>query len=104
MSIKYSDKLVTELREIGSFNHSKALLFAELYGFPVRSVIAKVKALGLPYETKQKTATPGRGAVKEKIVHRINELLGQPLRSISLMTNSDLEKLEKILGEKLGRT
>lgn len=102
---KYSISQEKELREIGTFNLASATKFAEKHGLPVRSVIPKIKSLGLTYETK-KTGTVSREAAsgsrernKAQIVASVQTILALDLRSLGSMTNTDLQELEKRLLE-----
>lgn len=104
MAYKYSTAQERELREVGVHNLETARAFGEKHDIPVRSVTAKIKALGLTYETKGKTAAKSTGAIsgarnrnKEQLVESVTTILGIRLPSLRSMTNTDLEELEKHL-------
>lgn len=65
----YTDSMVAELSNNAPFDYSKAEIFAERYQISVRSVISKVKSLGLEYTPKAKAsrkradAGPNKAAV-----------------------------------------
>lgn len=100
---KYSISQEKELREIGTFNLASATKFAEKHGLPVRSVIPKIKSLGLTYETKKsagvsrEAASGSRERNKAQIVASVQAILALDLRSFSNMTNTDLQELEACL-------
>lgn len=95
---KYTEQMVAELREIGSFNYNSANDFAQKHGIGIRSVIAKVRALELPYTPKEpsvKSTTP-KEVVRRKsdIVASIEAAFGAKMPSLEKMTVKDLEMLE----------
>lgn len=102
---KYTVSQEKELRETGTHNLATATAFANKHGLSVRSVIPKIKALGLTYETK-KTSTGDKGVApgsrernKAQIVASVQAILNLDLRSFGSMTNTDLQELEKRLLE-----
>lgn len=102
MAYKYSTAQERELREAGVHNVETARAFGEKHNIPVRSVIAKIKTLGLAYEVKGKTKPTGaisgaRNRTKEQLVESVITILGLRLPSLRSMTNTDLEELEKHL-------
>lgn len=101
MANKYSDKMIAEMKQIGTFNYESAQKFAQANDLTVRSVIAKVRALDLDYQAKdpkaRKTVNANKRA-KADIVNSINESLGvDSLPSLSKMTVADLEVLERVV-------
>jgi hypothetical protein len=95
---KYSDATIAKMREIGNFDYASAQKFADENGLTVRSVIAKVGALGLNY-TKKDGKSPTRKSnantrSKADIVASIERHVGAELASLSKMTVADLESLE----------
>ena len=97
---KYTDAMIAEMREIGSFNYDSAKAFADANGLSFRSVIAKVRALELDYQAKDprvRSAPAKRGRAKADIVKSIETGLGRELASLSKMTVADLEVLETSL-------
>ena len=55
----YTDTMVETLQAQGTWAYSDCVEFAEKHGLSIRSVISKVKSLGLDYEPKP---TPAAGA------------------------------------------
>jgi hypothetical protein len=93
--MKYTDSMISEMRSIGRFDLAVASEFATKHKLPVRSVIAKTRALNLPYDTKDPKQAKVRGRDKTEIVAAIQAAVGETLTSLSKMTAADLEKLEK---------
>lgn len=53
MAMKYTDQMIAELQSIGTFDYEECKQFANRNpSVTARSVMAKVKALGLVYNTK----------------------------------------------------
>ncbi len=102
----YTDTQVAELKNITGLDYEKAKVFAEKHGLSPRSVVAKARALEIPYTTK----VPGSKATKAKenvrrkadIQTSINELLDMTLVSLDKMTAKDLEMLEDRAKELVG--
>lgn len=97
---KYTEEMLTEMREAGSFTYDSAKAFAEKHDISLRSVIAKVRALELDYQPKDpkvRSVKPKRDRSKADIVASIVRHIGDELPSLSKMTIVDLEVLEKVV-------
>ena len=73
----YTDKMEAELRKIGSFNYDSAAAFADQYAdLTTRSVVSKVKSMGLEYTPRvvAKASTPR--VRKSDIVAALAEQIG----------------------------
>lgn len=99
--MKYSDAMISELKALGKLDYASANVFATKHGLPFRSVIAKARALELPYTAKdpkdRSTPSKPKGRDKATIVAGIEGKLGVKLASLPKMTVLDLESLEGVL-------
>lgn len=88
----YTNSMVAELNNNAPFNYDKAAIFAERHNVSVRSVISKVKSLGLEYIAKPKAASKPKaeGPTKAEVLTTIRAALGLPGRE------GDLTKAELI--------
>jgi hypothetical protein len=91
--------MVAEMRAAGSFDYNSAAAFAEKHGLNIRSVIAKVRALELPYKAKDAKAPSNKpkARLKADVVASIEARLGVTLKSLEKMTLADLETLETVV-------
>lgn len=97
MATAYTDAQIDELKTVPEYNYEIATAFAEKHGISVRSVIAKVKSLEIPYKSKvgaEKKPTKVKARTKAEIVSAINTETGLDLKSLANLTLPDLETLE----------
>lgn len=102
----YTEAQVTELRAVKDLDYEKAKVFAAKHGLSPRSVVAKARALEIPYKAK----TPGAKASAKKadvrrksdVATSIAELLDVNLASLEKMTGTDLAALEERVKEMVG--
>ena len=89
----YTDSMVAELSNNAPFDYSKAEIFAGRYNVSVRSVISKVKSLGLEYTPKPKASRKrgDAGPTKAQVLSDIRAHLGLPDRE------GDLTKAELLV-------
>ena len=106
MAIKYTATMLSELRTFSPLTYNDAVAFAEKYaeaapGITYRSVVAKARALDIPYQPKdpRDKAPSKRGESKDDIVARLYERLGTPIPSLSKVTVPDLKLLELAISE-----
>ena len=104
----YTDAQITELKAIEGLDYEKAKVFGAKHGISPRSVVAKAKALNLPYTVK-KAGSATKSTAKKEAVRRkseiatsITELLDTNLASLDKMTTTDLEDLEIRVKELVG--
>lgn len=99
----YTVELVKELEAQESWTYAQTAEFAEKHGLKHRSVIAKVKSLGLAYEPKPARVTKRNEPVvkKAQFVASIQEALGVAVPSMAKMTKADLEALTKAVGAEM---
>jgi hypothetical protein len=95
----YTEKMVAEMEAKGSFTFDEAVAFAEANGLKVRSVISKVRSLGLPYSPKpSKVTKTGEPVIpKASFVEQIATVVGEEMPSLEKATKADLEKLANFL-------
>ena len=80
---QYTDAMVAQLTSAQSFDYDSASRFAEAHSLSVRSVISKVKSLGLDY-------TP-RPVVRKTVGERITK--AQIVAEIATVVNGDVDAL-----------
>lgn len=97
MAISYSEAMISELKSVGTLNYEIATVFAEKHNIAVRSVIAKIRALELPYAAKapgdKKKKAIATKRTKAVVLKEIDDVSGMDLPSFDKMTLVDLETL-----------
>lgn len=94
----YTDSMVSELTKTGSFDYASAQAFAEKHNLSARSVISKVKSLGLDYTPKPKVASKGGDRVrKSDVVRAIASELGTDYDSLAGLAKADGQSLAALL-------
>ena len=90
----YTNAMVAELSNNAPFDYGKAQIFAGRYNVSVRSVISKVKSLGLEYVAKAPVAKKAKvdGPTKAQLLSAIREKLALPNREGDL-TKAELEAI-----------
>ena len=92
----YTENMVAELNSIGAFNFASASDFASKHGLSPRSVISKVKSLGIPY-TPREVARKNPDAVrKSDMVREIARLLGISEDNIAGLAKADKAALNNL--------
>ena len=91
----YTEKMVAELVAKGVWTYAETKAYAEDNGLKHRSVISKVKSLGLAYEPKPVRVTKNDEPVvlKSELVSFIEGALGVEAPSLAKATKADLQKL-----------
>jgi hypothetical protein len=106
IKMAYTEAQVNELKAIEGLNYEKAKVFAAKHGISPRSVVAKARALEIPYTTKVPGAKTNakKEAVRRKadVATSIAELLDTNLASLEKMTGTDLAALEERVKELVG--
>ena len=94
----YTDSMVAALEAAGSFTYDEAVAFAEKHDLSTRSVISKIKSLGLDYAPKPKAAKKASGgATKAQVVAEITTRLGADPDALSGLVKSDAASLVALL-------
>ena len=99
----YTPELTAEMVKKGSFTYAEAVAFAAEHGLKARSVISKVKSLGLPYEPKPARVTKiGEPVVqKSQYVEAIQSVVGVTVGSLVKMTKADLKTLAEAVNAEM---
>ena len=99
----YSPELTNKMVEKGAFTYAEAVAFAKENGLSNRSVIAKIKSLGLEYECKPARVTKRGEPVVQKaqFVEAIEAATGVTLPTLVKMTKADLETLTEAVGAEM---
>ena len=92
----YTDQIVAEMHEAGSFNYETAAAFAEKHGLTTRSVISKAKFEKIPYTPKvvAKSTTPR--VRKSDIVEMVATKLNVPFETIEGLAKADMASLRAL--------
>lgn len=95
----YTSSMVSELTAIGAFDYASAQAFAEKHNLSARSVISKVKSLGLEYAAKPKAARKAKSdePTKAAVLAGIRSALALPEREGDL-TKAELSAILANLG------
>lgn len=93
----YTDSMVVELTQAGAFDYASASAFAEKHNLSPRSVISKIKSLGLPYERKPVPTKMEVRVRKADVVRVIATKLGLEDEALSGLGKADMGALQKIL-------
>lgn len=95
----YSVEMVSELNAVSVWTYASTKAYAEANGLKHRSVIAKVKSLGLGYEPKPVAVTKqGEPVVrKSELVAFIESAFGVAVPSLAKASKADLERLVAVL-------
>lgn len=105
MSSIYTDALVTGLKALSvegsAITFAQAEKFAEVNGLKVRSVVAKIRSMKLPYEPKPTRVTKSGEPVVHKValVAAIETALNVKVPSLEKATKEDLVRLFTALPE-----
>jgi hypothetical protein len=94
----YTEKMVTEMTEQGEFSYESAKAYAFENGLSTRSVISKVKNLGLPYTRKVVVkSTAGPKTTKARVVLTIADNLNIVPDTIAGLHNAPMADLKVLL-------
>ena len=92
--IIYTDMMLNELKSLGTINYDMADEFATKHDISIRSVIAKVRSLELPYQPKVT-------ADKPKVTKKASESKAEVAAEIESMLNINFKGLDKLVLEDL---
>lgn len=90
----YTDTMVETLQAQEIWTYSDAVAFAEAHSLSNRSVISKIKSLGLDYEPKPKVAKATVTIRKVDIVAQIATSLGMPFDEVEGLAKADKAALQ----------
>ena len=92
--ITYTDTMLNELKSMGIISYDMADEFATKHDISIRSVIAKVRSLELPYQPKVT-------ADKPKVTKKAGESKAEVAAEIESMLNVNFKGLDKLVLEDL---
>lgn len=94
---QYTDSMVAELTKIGSFNYDSAQSYANSHNLSVRSVISKVKSLGLEYTAREVVKAASKPRVrKSDVVAGIAASLQVNADALAGLAKADMAALEAL--------
>lgn len=98
----YTEKMVAAMTAKGAFTFAEAEAFAREHNLSTRSVVSKVKSLGLTYTPKPKAAKKNPDAVrKADIVSALAAQLGADADKLAGLAKADavaLAELVRVVG------
>ena len=94
----YTPVILAEMQSQDSFDYDSASAFASAHGLSVRSVISKVKHLGISYTPKAKVvSTAGPRITKADLVDAIARAMALDVESIRGLDKADAKALNTLL-------
>ena len=94
----YTPVILAEMQSQDSFDYDSASAFASAHGLSVRSVISKVKHLGISYTPKAKVvSTAGPRITKADLVDAIARAMSLDVESIRGLDKADAKALRTLL-------
>ena len=94
----YTDSMVAEMVSAGAFTFANAQAFGEKHNLSTRSVVSKVKSLGLDYTPKPKALSSGSPRIlKMDSVQAIAKALDVNVESIEGLAKADGRSLSALL-------
>lgn len=95
----YTSKMVTALQSKEQWTFEDASAFADEHSLSARSVVSKIKSLGLGYVPKAKAvSTAGPRVRKADVVASIADQIGVDVDSIAGLDKADMRSLAALLG------
>lgn len=95
--INYTEKMLDELKSMDVITYDMANEFASKHNISIRSVVAKVRSMELPYQPKVSTEKPKvtKDAKESKaaIAAEIESMLGVTFKGLDRLVLEDLTKL-----------
>lgn len=94
----YTDAMVARMVAKGAFTFAEAEAFAKEFNLSTRSVVSKVKSLGLPYTAKPKAARKNPDAVrKADVVAALAIKLGANADKLAGLAKADMKALTELV-------
>ena len=95
----YTDKMEAELRKIGSFNYDSAAAFADKYAglLTTRSVVSKVKSMGMEYTPRVVAKASTARVRKSDIVAALAEQIGADADALAGLAKADMRSLNELV-------
>jgi hypothetical protein len=95
----YTPQMVAALMAGTVTNYDTAVSYADTNSLSVRSVIAKIKNLGLPYTPKPRALANGERVTKVELVRAIEKSLASGTDSLVGLEKSSVTALKRLLVE-----
>lgn len=99
--INYTEKMLDELKSMGVITYDMANDFAAKRDISIRSVVAKVRSLELPYQPKVSTEKPVTAKVakesKADVATEIESMLNVTFKGLDKLVLEDLVKLRNVV-------
>ena len=95
----YTPQMVAALMAGTVTNYDTAVSYAEANSLSIRSVIAKVKSLGLPYTPKARILKRGERVTRVELVRAIEKSLASGTDSLVGLEKSSVAALSRLLIE-----
>jgi len=94
----YTEKMVAEMTAKGSFTFAEAEAYAKAHNLSTRSVVSKVKSLGLAYEPKPKAARKNPDAIrKADVVAALATQLSADADKLAGLAKADMKALAELV-------
>jgi hypothetical protein len=99
--INYTENMLNELKSMGIITYEMAQEFATKYDISIRSVVAKVRSMELPYQPKVSTEkvafTKEAKPSKAVIAAEIESMLQVTFKGLDKLVLEDLVKLRNVV-------
>ena len=99
--INYTEKMLDELKSMGTITYEMANQFADKHGISIRSVVAKVRSMELPYQPKvqvdKPVVTKDAKESKASIAAEIESMLKVTFKGLDKLVLEDLVKLRNVV-------
>lgn len=93
----YTDKMVAELQNNNPYNYDSAAQFAEKHSLSVRSVISKIKHLGLDYTARPVVkSSAGPRIRKADVVAEIATIIAVNVEALEGLAKADAASLNAL--------
>jgi len=99
--INYTEKMLDQLKSMGTITYDMAQEFAAEHDISIRSVVAKVRSLELPYQPKVSAEKPKvtKDAKESKatVAAEIESMLNVTFKGLDKLVLEDLVKLRNVV-------
>ena len=99
--INYTEKMLDELKTMGVITYDMANEFATKHDISIRSVIAKVRSMELPYQPKvspeKPVVTKDAKESKASVAAEIESMLNVTFKGLDKLVLEDLVKLRNVV-------
>lgn len=99
--INYTEKMLDELKSMDVVTYDAAQAFAEKHNISIRSVVAKVRSMELPYQPKispeKPKVTKDAKESKANVAAEIESMLNVTFKGLDKLVLEDLIKLRNVV-------